>query len=882
MIVNVKISDNPILFIGIFLLLIVLLLTVLAYQRIESFHDYHVTLAENSVNMVAGEIAETLNEKRRLLQAFARFETESLARLEDTPHAPSLLSELEQRIFDYFPDALSFTVATPMGELLVNDRSDLIDQHSRHNIFDFTVGHDHPPQVYSSAWVYHYDIMVPIDQPEAHVLFASFDTSELVARLRHSHRPSHQLMLLSLTLPNLIEISEKGDRQEIIQQRSALLSAQERGLILAQMTIPNTRWRLVDIADPSLIQDYTRQTIDQALIIFSLFLFSGMAMSWLMLRNRRLKRLAEADLVATKGRLEYEVQARVQELKESKELAEITLSSISDGVISTSPSGTITALNQATQNLTGWQANEVLHQPLSRLLYLREIDKKASISLPDERCLNADEIGQLNRQPLWLQCLDDSHRVVQLSISIITGHHGEMEGNVLVVRDITESHQLTHRISWQATHDALTGLINRLEFENRLQKALERTHSDRAGHVLMYLDLDQFKVVNDTCGHIAGDELLKQIADLLSQTARRNDTVARLGGDEFAILLENCPLQRALMLAEEIRGTIREFRFSWDDKPFTLSVSIGVVAFDAGFNALPQLLSAADRACYVAKESGRNRVHLYAEDDQAIEQRFGEMQWVLRIRQALDEDHFTLYGQRIIALNHQIVEDDHIEILLRLPTAEGELIMPGAFIPAAERYDLMIDIDRMVIQKTLQWLTDSQYTGLASINLSAQSMNDPNFLDELFDMLCNTLTHPGQLLFEVTETTAITHLHRAQHFIQRIRQLGCRFALDDFGSGMSSFGYLKHLPVDHLKIDGSFIRDIVIDPVNYAMVKAIQEVANTMRINTVAEYVENEEILEQVKMIGIDYGQGYAIEPPRPLVDFHSPVTHPLEDAKSQ
>jgi diguanylate cyclase (GGDEF)-like protein/PAS domain S-box-containing protein len=879
---HVKSIVSPSLFIGFFLLLIALLLAIMVSQRIESFHHYHLTLAENTVDIVASQIIDVIDEKRRLLNLFSEFEGETLNRVVQTPDSHTLVTEMERRIYGYFPDALTFTIASPIGDLLVNNWSELIDQRSRHDIIDFAAGMDHLLQIHSNPRVSHYDVMVHVAQPAGYVLFASFDTSGLVERLRNSHRPGHQLLLLNVDTPNLIEVTEQGDLQEIADHGSILLSETDHNRILADKRIPTTRWRLVDIADPELFENHTASIVTQVLLIFTLFLLSSLVMNWLILRNQRQKGMAETELLAAKGRLEFEVQARVQELKQSKELAEITLSSISEGVITTNPSGLINALNQTAQSLTGWQMADVLGHPLGRVLKLSGIEDGARIALPEDRSFDAEEIAHLNRDPLRLVCQDDGERVVQLSISIITGHDGEEEGNVLVMRDITESHQLNHRISWQATHDALTGLINRLEFENRLQAALEHTRSDLTSHALMYLDLDQFKVVNDTCGHIAGDELLKQIAELINQTSRRNDTVARLGGDEFAVLLENCPTERALVMAEELRNAIRDFRFSWEDKPFTLGVSIGVVAFDASFSALPQVLSAGDSACYAAKDEGRNRVHLYAEDDKAIEQRFGEMQWVSRIRQALDEDLFILYGQRIIALNQQIVEDDHIEVLLRLSPSDGELILPGAFIPAAERYGLMIELDRMVIHKTLQWLNESHYTGLASINLSAQSMTDPGFLDELFDMLCSTLTHPGQLLFEVTETTAITHLQQAQLFIQRIRQLGCRFALDDFGSGMSSFGYLKHLPVDHLKIDGSFIQDIVDDPVNYAMVKAIQEVATTMQIKTVAEYVENDEILDQLKLIGVDYGQGHGIERPRPLESFHPTIMCLLKSRNSE
>ncbi len=874
---HAKHRDNPILYIGIFLLLVVLLLALQTSQRIHSHKEYHLTLASSTVDLLSNEIIQNIQQKRRLLELFAEFEAAFLKQLARYPTSSSLTSELESRIHGYFPNALSFTIASSIGDLQVNQWSDLIDQRCRHDIFDFAASLEPLPQIHSNPWAYHYDLMVRLREPEGYILFVNFSTSELVELLRNSHRPGHQLLLLNEEAQGLIEITEQGDRQMFSDAAASVMNSESRTRILAQKPIPNTRWRLVNLADTGLFADHRRQAVNQSYYIFALFLLSSVLMTWLIQRSQHQKGQAEAELRAAKERLENEVEERLLELKQSEDLAEVTLSSLGEGVITTNLSGRITALNQSARELTGLESLDCLQQPLSRFLILETIDSREQIHLAENRCLDEREIERLNRKPLRLKCQQNSEQVVQLSISPITSRAGRTEGNVLVLRDITESYQLSHRITWQATHDALTGLINRLEFETRLQDALDRTRTDRTGHVIMYLDLDQFKVVNDTCGHIAGDELLVQIAGLLADTARRNDTVARFGGDEFAILLEYCPVERAIDLAEEVRNAIRDFRFTWEEKPFTLGVSIGVVAFDASFTSLTQVLSAADSACYAAKDEGRNRVHLYAEDDRTIEQRFGEMQWVSRIRQALDEGQFRLYGQRIIALSSRVVEDDHIEILLRLTTPEGELIMPGSFIPAAERYGLMIDIDRMVIERTLRWLSESHYTGLVSINLSAQSMTDASFLDEVFDMLCRTLTHPGQLLFEVTETTAITHLHKAQNFIQRIRQLGCRFALDDFGSGMSSFGYLKHLPVDHLKIDGSFIQDILDDPVNYAMVKAIREVATTMRIKTVAEYVENDAILDQLKLIGIDYGQGHGIERPRPLESFLPPVMNMLD-----
>jgi Amt family ammonium transporter len=389
----------------------------------------------------------------------------------------------------------------------------------------------------------------------------------------------------------------------------------------------------------------------------------------------------------------------------------------------------------------------------------------------------------------------------------------------------------------------------------------------------MFIDLDQFKVVNDTCGHIAGDELLRQIANLLIETARRTDVVARLGGDEFAILLEYCPTPQALKLAEELRATIRDFRFSWEGKPFTVGVSIGVVSFDEHYNDLKQVLSAADSACYTAKEAGRNRVHLHAEDDLSIEKRYGEMQWVPRIRKALDENRFQLYCQKVIPIQDRDRHQEHLEILLRLEERDDEqLVPPGAFIPAAERYGLMVELDRFVMRETLSWLGSHPLDGLVSINLSVQSISDPHFLQDLDTLLEANPSIAGKLLFEITETSTIANLKKAQQFFERFTRFGCRFALDDFGSGMSSLGYLKHLPVDFLKIDGEFVRDILHDPIDLWMVKSINEVAHIMGMQTIAEHVENEAISQILQNLGVDYRQGYEVSRPIPLTEFsHQP-----------
>jgi len=388
-------------------------------------------------------------------------------------------------------------------------------------------------------------------------------------------------------------------------------------------------------------------------------------------------------------------------------------------------------------------------------------------------------------------------------------------------------------------------------------------------HALCYLDLDQFKVVNDTCGHVAGDELLRQLSNLLRTNVRHADALARLGGDEFGILLENCPLDQALRIANQLRQSVQDFRFAWEGKTFTLGTSIGVVMIRAG-NDKANVLSAADTACYMAKESGRNLVKVYHPDDAELQQRHGEMHWVTRISRALEENRFRLFYQPIvpIGVNGDSDQSRHYELLLRMVDEGGNLAPPGAFLPAAERYNMIQSTDRWVVRTAFEWLATrvgSSEPITIELNLSGPTVSDTTFLDYVLELLEATGVAPEWICFEITETSAIAKLTNASHLIQSLKAIGFRFALDDFGSGLSSFGYLKNLPVDYLKIDGSFIKDIVDDPIDRALVKSINDIGHVMGKKTIAEYVENESILEVLDEIGIDYAQGYGIARPRPL-----------------
>lgn len=438
------------------------------------------------------------------------------------------------------------------------------------------------------------------------------------------------------------------------------------------------------------------------------------------------------------------------------------------------------------------------------------------------------------------------------------------------VFDNTESHELSEQLSYQASHDTLTGLVNRMEFEKRLNRILTTSRKDQSEHALLYLDLDQFKVVNDTCGHVAGDELLNQLGILLNCEVRKRDTIARLGGDEFGVLMEHCSINQAKRVAENLRKVIEGYRFLWEDKYFNIGVSIGLVIIDETIGDMIDILKKADSACYAAKEQGRNRIHLYHADDEQLSKQHGEMQWVSRINRALEEDRFAIAIQKIIPLNKNESKNKYYELLIRL-NEDGEIITPGKFLSAAERYGIAHKIDRWMIQSAFDFFVNHQNIldtiSKISINLSGHSLGDDNFLKFVIKSFENTKMPPGKICFEITETAAIANLSKANIFIDKLKEIGCMFALDDFGSGLSSFAYLKTLEVDFLKIDGFFVKDINDDPIDFAMVKSINEIGHEMGIKTIAEFVETEQILEKIQFLGVDYAQGYYFGKPEPIYE---------------
>jgi diguanylate cyclase (GGDEF)-like protein/PAS domain S-box-containing protein len=530
--------------------------------------------------------------------------------------------------------------------------------------------------------------------------------------------------------------------------------------------------------------------------------------------------------------------------------------------------GKILSVNRYGAEHLGYSVEDLIDKPLASLVY--ESDVALALSSIQKTLADPEKV---HHWELRLVCQDGSQCWVRETARAITQASGELQV-MLVCEDITETHRLSEQLSYHASHDPLTKLLNRREFDLRLKRVLDTARDENSEHALCYLDLDQFKVVNDTCGHTAGDELLRQLGDLLKNNVRTRDTLARLGGDEFGILMEHCNLQQAKRVAETLRKEIEEFRFGWEDRIFNVGVSIGLVPIaSTGLNSI-DVLKQADAACYAAKDAGRNRIHVYLEADSELARRHGEMQLIEQINRALAEERLELYAQTIVPVQGTSSGRAHYEVLVRMSDEAGQQIAPGAFLAAAERYGVSPRLDRHIIQRTFDHLWKNaghlEDMALCSINLSGLSLSNTDFHEFLLGLLHRKEVPAEKICFEITETAAIANLTDATEFIRSLRDHGCRFALDDFGSGLSSFAYLKSLPVDYLKIDGFFVRDIASDPISYAMVKSIHDIGKLMGMQTIAEFVENDAIMEKLKEIGVDYAQGYGISRPRPIEQMHS------------
>lgn len=559
-------------------------------------------------------------------------------------------------------------------------------------------------------------------------------------------------------------------------------------------------------------------------------------------------------------------------LQSERARAEQTLRCIGDGVVITDAAGRVVAVNPMAERITGWTQADALGRPCEEVLALCFEATGKAVPLPF--AIAAGEGADATPLPdaSLLLRRDGALVSVEGSVAALSLDEGAVGGWVVAVRDVSQARSLAAQLAHQATHDALTGLVNRGEFDRRLRASLDAARARGARASLLYLDLDQFKIVNDTCGHLAGDEMLTQLAAILQPLLGAGDTLARLGGDEFGVLLDDGPPSRALGVAEALRAAVASFVFVWQGQPFASTVSIGHVALDDGALPAEELLSKADEACYVAKDQGRNRIHSYAPGEEAQALLHREMQWVPRIRQALDEDRFVLYAQPIFSVARPAGPPPHHEVLLRMRDRDGQLVPPMAFLPAAERYDLMPQLDRWVVSTVLREVAAAHDApescdAMYAINLSGASVSDPSFAEFILAELAASGL-PGRCIgFEVTETAAIANFANAVKLIDALKRAGCAFALDDFGSGLSSFAYLRHLPVDFLKIDGGFVRNVASDPLDRAMVASIHQLGHLMGLCTVAECVEDDATLAALQAIGVDFAQGYGLGRPVPLAD---------------
>ena len=559
-------------------------------------------------------------------------------------------------------------------------------------------------------------------------------------------------------------------------------------------------------------------------------------------------------------------------LAAEKERAQVTLASIGDGVIRTDARGRIDYMNRVAEQLTGWPAAEAAGKPLGSVYRVHDETTDKPLADPLGACLGQRRPVQRSGGRLLVRG-DHIEYAVEDSAAPIVDREGRLTGAVLVIKDVTRLRGMERQVSYLTTHDPLTGLLNRPELERRLEAALAGAREGRAEHALCYLDLDEFKLINDTCGHVAGDEMLRQLAGLLDDARPEGSALARLGGDEFAVLLHETSPEGARQAAEGLRDAVARFRFVWSGEIFDPKVSIGLTRLDGDAETIAQVLSAADAACYVAKERGRDRVHEYQPDDTALARRHGEMRWIHRIHKAFDEDRFRLYHQTIQPLAEGAGDGAPAdrrplaEIFIRMLDPDGSLVTPGHFIPAAERYHLIPAIDRWVARTAFRTLAagGGDPRTRYAVNLSGQSLGDEAFLDDVVAELEASGTAPGRILFEITETAAIAHLAQANRFINVLRAMGCGFILDDFGNGLSSFAYLRNLEVDYLKISSQFVRGIDTSDVQRTLVASIHQIGERMHMGTIAEGVETGEQLDALRAIGVHYAQGYWIERPRPL-----------------
>jgi diguanylate cyclase (GGDEF)-like protein/PAS domain S-box-containing protein len=553
-------------------------------------------------------------------------------------------------------------------------------------------------------------------------------------------------------------------------------------------------------------------------------------------------------------------------LSRNKRQAQYTLESIAEGVITTDNEGRIDYMNLAAEALVGANRDAAAGHRIGELFTLVDDADRRPLGDPVERCLAMRRRVNMGRRAVLVTADGEHEHSVELTASPVRGPSNSISGAVVVIHDVSELRGLTRKMSYQATHDPLTGLINRREFERRLDEAMDEAHTEESVHMLFYMDLDRFKAVNDSCGHIAGDNMLREVASLIKEQVRDSDFVGRLGGDEFGALLIGCPIDKARQIANDICNAVADYRFVWKDKIFNIGISIGLVEISHASGTLQDVLSAADSACYMAKQAGRGQVHVYSSRDEAVARERGDIQWLRQLQTALHEDSFQLAVQPIISMRDQSGSGPAVEVLIRLDDGLGRASNSAEFLRPAARYQMMPQIDRWVINATLTAISSGEIkvpsNRSCAINLSGQTLGDEAFLGFVVDALDRSGESPSTICFEVTEGAILSNVQHAQRFIEVLHGIGCEFSLDDFGSGLGSFSSLKHLPIDYLKIDGTYTRNLLTDLVNQEMVNAMIKLARTMEFRIVAEQVEQQEDFDWLRDVGVDFVQGRFIEAP--------------------
>lgn len=671
--------------------------------------------------------------------------------------------------------------------------------------------------------------------------------------------------LFELTPAMLHSIDEAGFLRSVSNRWLATFGYSREevvGKLLVEFLTPESRLRATEIGIPTLfrsgrIDDFQYQAICKDGRVIDVLLSAVIPPSSYGERPLSITVVQDITAQAQERRLFLEPYERLR----------ITLESIGEGIITTDADGRVEYLNPVAEQLTGWRTHAAKGRPIEVVFKILECGSRLSMRSSVRQCLRDGSAKSLTDKAVLIS-RDCKEYYIQDSAAPIRTAGGDLLGVVLAFRDVSEQHRLNGEMAYRATHDSLTGVTNRNEFSRRLSLLATEAGETNTQHALIFLDLDRFKLVNDAVGHAAGDELLKQVALIIRHTVRAIDLVARLGGDEFAVILSRCGLESARNVAQKLCDELDRFRFHHSGQHFHIGASIGLVPIDGNWSTSEGILQAADDACFSAKQEGRNRVHTYRPTNGRIAAYRQDMHWVRRLEQALDRNQFALYWQRYTSL-HDSDGRVHGEILLRLIEDGGRIVPPGAFLPAAERFHIASRIDRWVVNKVTDWMRENRdglaHVATVSINLSGLSVGDPDFQQYVTALLHDNEFDHQKICFEITETAAITNLSGASSFILDLHRFGVRFALDDFGSGAASFGYLRGLPVDYVKIDGQFTRDLENDGVNQATIRCIVDIARMTGKLTVAEFVETEQTERLLREIGVDYSQGYLRHRPAPL-----------------